>query len=479
MLVYYAPWPVALRNRIQPLILLLASLVFYAFHHPVLLALLLGSIAINIWTAYGVQQSYGWPGSTDIPEQAGLERGKGRARLFAFLGVALNLSVLGFFKYSPLFARSFVPAEWELHEFLIALPLPVGISFFTFQGISLMVDVFRGDAEPRYRTLVVRDPGQHSLRTAFFIAFFPQLVAGPIVRAHDFLPQIGMKLWREIPFEYCLRRLILGYFLKLFVADNLKDYTFWISFPHFLEHSSITLLVLLFAYSMQIFADFAGYSLIAIGVARLFGYRLPENFRFPYIAASFSEFWQRWHISLSTFLKHYLYIPLGGNRHGRWRTYLNLMITMGLGGLWHGAAWGYAVWGLTHGMALAVERLARDFLPEKLQLSADFWITRWLRIAIVLTTVSFAWLLFKLTDYEHAYSFVVALLSNAGREWDIYLVYFPLVYSLPVLLYHAWYVLRQRWPELGQRFEGWVFAVLLFLIITNSGSADEFIYFQF
>ncbi|MFN9911764.1 MAG: MBOAT family O-acyltransferase, partial [Pirellulaceae bacterium] len=219
--------------------------------------------------------------------------------------------------------------------------------FYTFHGISLLVDVFRG----RNLETFERDKSlyRHLADTLLYLVFFPQLIAGPIIKAKEFYPQVTLKSIRQVDYQGSVRLLILGLFLKTVVADNLSEQTFWIAYPYFLGKSSADLLLLLYGYSAQIFADFAGYSLIAIGLARLLGYQLPDNFHFPYLASSIGEFWRRWHISLSSWLCDYLYIPLGGNQKGAVRTYFNLIIVMFLGGLWHGAAWSFAIWGLWHG----------------------------------------------------------------------------------------------------------------------------------
>lgn len=199
-----------------------------------------------------------------------------------------------------------------------------------------MLDVFR-EKKSNSKRIVPASLREHAGRTILFISFFPHLIAGPILKANDFYPQISHKKFNQINWERSFKTLVLGYFFKMVVADNLMDFTSSIIYPEY--QSSLTLLAMLFGYSFQIFADFAGYSLIAIGLAKLFGYNLMENFNFPYISSSFKEFWKRWHISLSTFLMEYLYFPLGGNRKGKVRTYINIMTTMILGGLWHGAAW--------------------------------------------------------------------------------------------------------------------------------------------
>lgn len=334
-IIYYLP---LFRGK-QPYILIVASLVFYAYDSPYLLLLLLSSACINGLTSYAI--AYGH-----------------RPKAYAVAGVVLNLSVLVFFKYSPLVGVSFFDTSDGIGAFLLSIPLPIGISFYTFQGISLMVDVYRGRKETITELVVASFP-RHLVRTIFFIVFFPQLVAGPIVKAHEFFYQIGCKTMREVRWESVFRALIVGYFLKMVIADNLKDFTFWMSYPYFENRGPGSLVLLLFGYSIQIFADFAGYSSIAIGIAGLFGYNLPRNFDFPYIASSFKEFWKRWHIALSTFLMEYLYIPLGGNRKGRVRTYVNLLVTMMLGGLWHGASWSFLTWGTYQGVLLAGERIIK------------------------------------------------------------------------------------------------------------------------
>ena len=456
---YYLPF----LRRWQLEILIAASFVFYAYDAPALLLLLLASILINVTTSYMV--------ATDRPS---------RQRLWAVLGVVLNLGLLLFFKYGPLIAHS-IPGgtKTSIGHFLITIPLPIGISFFTFQGISLVVEVFR-DKRPtghgildESQRVVPNNFMEHLRNTALFKSFFPYLVAGPIVKAHEFYPQIKAKFFKEIPWEAAFRALVVGYFLKMVVADNLKDSTFWLEYPFFMRDSSLTLIALLFGYSMQIFADFAGYSLIAIGLGHLFGYSLPTNFNFPYLADSFSDFWRRWHISLSTWLRDYLYFPLGGNRRGKVRTYFNLFVVMFLGGLWHGAAWSYAVWGSFHGLALAAERLCRNriTLPRH-------WAVLSLRILVVFSFVTLAWLLFKLPKFEHVIAYMGALVNNhAQTRSDI--VGCILIYSLPVILYYAWHLLQQRYPARLRKYEFVIFGALLVGIALNSGSPQKFIYFQF
>jgi alginate O-acetyltransferase complex protein AlgI len=395
-------------------------------------------------------------------------------KLYAIFGVVLNLSILLFFKYSPLFANTFFKSSDTIGDFLLTIPLPIGISFFTFQGISLVIDVYR-EKYCDSKDIVPKSFLNHSKRVLFFKGFFPQLISGPIVKAHDFMPQIGTKYFSEIKWESAFKSILLGYFLKMVVADNLKDFTFWIAFPYFQGHSTLTLITMLFGYSCQIFADFAGYSLIAIGLAKLFGYNFNDNFNFPYISQSFKEFWKRWHISLSSFLMEYLYFPLGGNKKGRIRTYINLMIVMLLGGLWHGAAWSYAIWGGFHGVALAFER----FLSDKFKIKSNN-IIKGLKVIMVFSFVTLAWLLFKLPNIEHVFEYFKCIFNNFRKDDNYSIITYIILYSSPVFLYHSFYLWKShnsfiRFKNIEYAFYG----IMLFLIIVNSGSSGSFIYFQF
>lgn len=462
-LVYYLPGLL----KHQVFILIVASLFFYAYNVPLLLLLLLSSASINIITSYYV--TFGNPGYRKI---------------LAVSGIVANISILAFFKYGPLFSRTFFSLHSGVGEFLLTIPLPIGISFYTFEGISLLTDVFRNKVyrqsnynESDSTDIVTGSLREHAKRTLLFISFFPHLIAGPILKAHDFLPQIKTKYLKDIQWEASFKNIILGYFLKMVVADNLKDFTFWMAYPYFMRNSTINLISMLFGYSCQIFADFAGYSLIAIGIARLFGYNLQTNFNFPYISTSFREFWKRWHISLSTFLMEYLYIPLGGNRKGRLRTYLNLMLTMFLGGLWHGAAWSYAVWGTFHGLALALERMFTN--KNKPFADKSILIKTFKRVGIFVF-VTFAWLLFKLPHFTYAVKYLEAIIHPAKRYYDNGLCSGILIYSLPVFLYHAAYLLKEKEKyRMFKKLDFAFYAFLLFLIICNSGMAGTFIYFQF
>jgi alginate O-acetyltransferase complex protein AlgI len=475
--VYYIP----VLRKIQVLILVCASLVFYSWDSPQLLILLLTSIIINSTISYKI--AYG---------------SKAKQILWAVVGVTLNLLILIVFKYAALlttlFTKFLVDAnspESSIVTLFLHLPLPIGISFYTFEGISLLIDVIHDTADRKQPSFIERGICQHFFKSSLFIAFFPHLIAGPILKARNFYPQIEHKYFKDINWNIVFRSLVIGYFLKMVVADNLKDYTFWIAFPYYQSLSTFTGIVLLFGYSMQIFADFAGYSLIAIGLAAALGYELPQNFNFPYISRSVTEFWSRWHISLSNWLRDYLYISLGGNRKGKLRTYANLMIVMLLGGLWHGASWSYAAWGGFHGMALVVERLFNNNVKIKLKTNRNRWyqlLVDTLNIIVVFCFVSFGWLLFKLSDFGQVLDFLNTMIKNTRSPNNYIYAELILLYSLPVIVYHLMHFPsiesfakkythkhESRWKVCKNLFLG----IMLAMIILNSGNSNEFIYFQF
>jgi alginate O-acetyltransferase complex protein AlgI len=456
---YYLPINFFRKGNTQLMVLILSSIVFYGYYDPALLFLLLFSGAVNLITSYLV--SYGKPN---------------RRFATATVGVVINLLVLAFFKYSPMFATSFFDTSKGIGHFLITIPLPIGISFFTFEGISLVIDTYKGHTDDKFKNLVDKNILTHVRNSFFFIVFFPHLVSGPILKAHDFIPQIGSKLFKDINWQYVFKTIVVGYFLKLVIADNLKDFTASMIYPGFTTLSSLTLVTMLLGYSFQIFADFAGYSLIALGLAGLFGYTLMQNFNFPYISTSFSEFWRRWHISLSTFLKEYLYFPLGGNQKGKVRTYINLAITMVLGGLWHGAAWSYAVWGAFHGGALAIERLFNDKIKWKITKGSFFY---YFKILFIFLSVTLAWLLFKLPDFTQVIAYVKAIFTNTAMVTNYINIFLLLLYSLPVVLYHFIYLKREAKQSYLRKLDILLYGIMLFLIFTNSGTPGAFIYFQF
>jgi alginate O-acetyltransferase complex protein AlgI len=333
--VYYA-LPLRLRNAW----VLLASWAFYGWWRVDFLGLL---VLTSLWT-YGFGRAIARRSSADLSIPADPQPGRAQARRALAAGVILNLGVLGYFKYfnfgveslNALLGAGFLTA-WKV-------VLPIGISFYVFQAISYLVDVYRGDAPP----------AESFLDFAAYIALFPQLIAGPILRYKDLAAQLRGRRHTVDLFSEGAVRFMIGFCKKVLIADTvapLAAAAFGLARPSFADAWLGAL-----AYTVQIYFDFSGYSDMAIGLGRMIGFRFMENFNMPYISKSITEFWRRWHISLSTWLRDYLYIPLGGNRRGTRRTYLNLMLVMLLGGLWHGAAWTFVLWGLWHGLLLAAER---------------------------------------------------------------------------------------------------------------------------
>jgi alginate O-acetyltransferase complex protein AlgI len=498
---YYAPWSRGCHGKAwQVTLALLASVIFYGWEDPKLICLLAISCVGNSIAT----------GRIILHKVTGDEA---RVRLWTRRAVIMNLSLLGIFKYLPFLVGMIpgLPQAWVVA--IKAIPLPIGISFYTFHGISMIVDVARGEVTREGDALIshsgtsgrfakgVRDIG-------FYLLFFPQLVAGPIVKAKEFWPQIAAKRIENIQWKGVLRSLITGYFLKIFVADNLSEQTSVLTLGarSLAGSGPFNLIPLLYGYTLQIFADFAGYSLIAIGLAAMFGYRFPTNFNFPYLSTSITDFWKRWHMSLSGWLRDYLYIPLGGNRKGPGRTYVNLFLVMFLGGLWHGAAWKFALWGSLHGAFLALERfngsvfrsggvsvlLKESEDPGKAVDSCASYILKHrntetlkhcLQWFITFNLVTLLWLTFLMPDMASIFAFFKGVLSGksgfAGPP-----IFSLLFYGAAVVLYHAWGWLMEHHKHFANHLarsplEPVLHGVMIFLIITNPGAPRGFIYFQF
>ncbi|MBE7016875.1 MAG: MBOAT family protein [Ruminococcaceae bacterium] len=314
-------------SLIRHIILLIASYVFYAWWDWRFTFLMLALTATAYFCSILLTES-----------------GK---KVYLYIAVILPLLVLGFFKYFNFFLDSFALAFGIERMGALNIILPVGISFYTFQSLSYTIDVHRGKILPE----------KSFIKVALYIAFFPQLVAGPIVKANDFIPQLHED--RNISLdglEKGLQIFAIGLFKKIVISDNISLFSDTV-FGAPGEYHALSLIFAVVAYSIQIYCDFSGYSDMAIGCAKCLGYDLNRNFNLPYIARNVSEFWKRWHISLSTWLMEYLYIPLGGNRRGVKRTYINLFLTMLIGGLWHGASWTFVAWGALHGAALCVHKI--------------------------------------------------------------------------------------------------------------------------
>jgi len=394
-----------------------------------------------------------------------------RARLgILVVSLTSNLGLLGLFKYYNFFMDVSAPAMaffgWDMSLLRHELLLPVGISFYTFQTMSYTIDIYRGE------NVLERS----FLKFAVFVAFFPQLIAGPIVRAKQFLPQL-----HHLPhvtsqrFHEGLFLVFKGLSKKVLIADLLATLAVDNIFTHPLTFSSWDLLIGLYAYTFQIYYDFSGYSDIAIGLAKMLGYDLPQNFNRPYLSQNVREFWTRWHISLSTWLRDYLYIPLGGNRAAPWRTKLNLMITMLLGGLWHGAAMHFVLWGGFHGLLLIMTPQRNQAgRPQK-------------RLATVLRRLScfqliaFSWLLFRVQDMKNFMDFVEGCGRFTGGTRLSGMFYLVLCTGILSHLSPSTQLKRfgEWWIARPVPIQAAAYAVLLMTYAGVTLEAPAFIYFQF
>jgi alginate O-acetyltransferase complex protein AlgI len=422
----------ATRGRVRLWVMLIGSLVFYAWWDWRFCFLLLFSALVDYTLGILIET---------------------RPRLIV-LSIIVNLGLLGFFKYFNFFVQSFTPRETFD---VMKIVLPVGISFYVFKTMSYTIDVYR-------RTQTAE---RDLLRFTTFVVFFPELVAGPIVRASLLLPQLA----RDHRFSYDrmvsgLTLIASGYVRKVAIADSiapLVDFRF--AQPGL--HNSWSLLIGVYLYAFQIYCDFSGYSSIAIGLARILGFDFGINFDRPYFSRSFSEFWSRWHISLSSWLRDYLYVSLGGNRGGKWRTYRNLMITMLLGGLWHGASWTFVFWGALHGAYLVVERAVSVRIPKALQLFLVFNLT------------CFAWVFFRAHSFSNAWEVLTGIASMHGSLLEVENRWRILKCVLMVAVLLAFEAMPQREEPTPMRRLAFVAACVWVVLIFGTFSGNNFIYFQF
>jgi alginate O-acetyltransferase complex protein AlgI len=443
-------------HRVRMAWLLAASCYFYISWNPYLISLILFSASVDFFAARKLER-------LSSP----------RLRRLLLVGsISINLGLLAFFKYFNFFLDNACTAlnlfGWETPPHTLQLILPLGISFYTFETISYIFDVYRGKARAV----------QNYLDYALYIMFFPHLIAGPIVRPRDFLPQIGQRKrfnWDRA--QYGVQLFLVGLFKKGVVANHLAhvvDPVF--ENPATFGSGAVWLAVL--SYAAQIYCDFSGYSDMALGTAHLLGFKLPRNFRMPYFAADIGEFWRRWHISLSSWLRDYVYIPLGGNRGGTAKTYRNLLLTMLLGGLWHGANWTFVAWGLYHGLLLALHRA----LPRP-----AWWtrpIFRPLAVAFTFLCVCVGWVFFRAQTFNDAAIVLGAMFRPvAGTAADPTLAGVAMSLLLLVLLCHligTFVNLRHLERRLPASALGTLLALLLvaaLLLLPEDGRG--FIYFQF
>lgn len=440
-------------------------------------------IALLLCASYYFYMSWNWRYaglllfSTVVDFVVGLQlarvRGHFVRRMLLWLSVSINLGVLFFFKYFDFVWGSVggvlggvgIETPSISHDFL----LPVGISFYTFQSLSYTIDVYRGQLTPT----------TSFARFALFVSFFPQLVAGPIVRAKDFLPQLAKRVvFDDAAAQHGMWLIGVGLFKKICLADVLAATLVDGVFADPQRFGLIELVLAGYGYSFQIYCDFSGYSDIAIGAAGLLGYQLPLNFNRPFVATSLRDFWRRWHISLSTWLRDYLYIPLGGSRNGRGRTYANLLVTMLLGGLWHGANWTFVVWGAIHGGVLGIERM----LGWGQASSRTENVPQWVRRLMTLHVVVFAFIIFR-CESVGAFGVYMTRLFEA----PLMLQAIPSLFVAAILLAVITHFTPRDWASrLGRRYGELTAggqavvatcAVMLFALLSTPQA--PFIYFQF
>ena len=398
---------------------------------------------------------------------------KGRQKACVALSLTVSLGILAYFKYANFFL-------WNIQAMVggnfqpLDLVLPVGISFYTFQSVSYIIDVYKGRVAPT----------ETWLEYAFFLSFFPALVAGPIVRADYFLPQIRANASATRTEVYAgLWMIILGVVKKAIIADYIAQYNDLI-FQTPGGYSGFETLMGIIGYTMQIYCDFSGYSDMAIGIALIMGFKLAPNFNFPYKARNLTDFWRRWHISLSTWLRDYIYIPLGGNRKGTARTYVNNFATMLIGGLWHGAAWKFVFWGAMHGAGLAVHKASKPYLGRV----ADTWPVKALSWLLTMSAVAALWVFFRADTWADS----VTVLASVFRDFSpAYIPAFAaartlwLILMLVIIVAHAlptgFWVRAQNWFVAAP----WLVKLLVFVVVVQlvlelrSESVTPFIYFQF
>ena len=460
----------------QNLLLLIASYVFYGWWDWRFLSLIAFSTLVDFAVGLQIVKA----NAREIPIEADDSVRSRTAKHWLWVSLLVNLGLLGYFKYANFFIESWAQA-WEslgvsMHASALQIVLPVGISFYTFQTLSYSIDIYRRKLKPT----------KSLIDFAAFVSFFPQLVAGPIERATALLPQIQRQRRFDADVASSGLRLILwGLFKKVVVADTCAIFVNDV-FDYYHEYSGPTLILGAVYFAFQIYGDFSGYSDIAIGTARLFGIKLMTNFRTPYFARDIAEFWRRWHISLSTWFRDYLYIPLGGSRVGKWKAVRNTFAIFLVSGFWHGANWTFVVWGLIHALLF----LPLLLLSRNRKNTGDIADGRWLPsmreltgMAWTFAVVTLAWIFFRAENVNHACDFIanfgnrptsIDKLSKTGATWVALMLFMEWTARIPV----AWKLWRS--PSLPMTAGRWLsYSLGIWLVMKNLQSQAEFIYFQF
>jgi len=469
-IVFILYWFVTNKNlKIQNVLLLVASYFFYACWDWRFLFLLIFSTLLDYFTALKIQ---------DVTNE-------NRKRIWFWLSITVNLGFLCIFKYYDFFAESFVEAishlGLEVNPWTLGILLPVGISFYTFHGLSYVIDIYKGRIKAE----------RNFVDYAVFVSFFPLLVAGPIERATHLLPQIK----KNRTFDYTkvvdgLRQILWGLFKKIVIADNCSEFANQI-FNNSTDYSGSTLVLGAIFFAFQIYGDFSGYSDIALGTARIFGIELLRNFAFPYFSRDIAEFWRRWHISLSSWFRDYLYIPLGGSKGGNWMRIRNTFIIFVVSGFWHGANWTFVAWGALNAffiMPSIVMKTNRNNMETVAQGKLLPTVKELFQMTLTFGLTVFAWIFFRSENLGHAIQYISDIFKNPGSFFQIgiYLKYKTIILLIALFILIEWLGRDQQYAiaKLGMkwkrplRYAMYYIIIILIFLFTNE-KEQQFIYFQF
>lgn len=453
------------RLKVRILFLLLASYYFYMSWNPIFILLILFSTLVDYFAGKEIYNS----------------TSKKRKRLFLITSLVVNLGFLAYFKYANFFLdtvnqiTSMVSSDGGTNYFL-NIVLPVGISFYTFQSMCYTIDIYYGKMKP----------SKNFFEFSLYVSFFPQLVAGPIVRAKDFIPQLkGNKFFKDINFQLAANYFIMGLVKKVLIADNIAPMSDAL-FSDPVQYGTLGTWIGVMAYAIQIYCDFSGYSDMAIGVAALLGFKLMENFNMPYTATNVTDFWRKWHISLSTWLRDYLFIPLGGSRGTKAMYHRNLMITMLLGGLWHGASWNFVVWGGLHGLALILHKLYKTKVSDKIQFSkASNVLYNTASWFITMVFVCVTWVFFRAQTFGDSWQIIKNMFFFKKSDFSIPVGFYLLL--LLIVIGHFFGVkyfqkIEENRNHVFKRpfFQAILWGIAIFAILLFGQDDNQaFIYFQF
>ncbi|MDR3553404.1 MAG: MBOAT family O-acyltransferase [Syntrophobacteraceae bacterium] len=470
LVVLWLNWALRGKKHVYRFFLLAANFFFYATQKTGLIFLPLGVGISNYVFALLISHT----------------TNRTRRKVLLWIDISINLGFLAFFKYFDFLYHCLdsvlVPLNVQLPPPFFDIFFPIGISFFTFQGVSYCIDVYRDPQQ------LLRNP----VDVLLFVSFFPTILAGPIMRAKQFVPQVDHPCQDSRSFQEGFALILSGLFKKLVISSYLSEHIVRDVFQAPAGFSSLTVLIAVYAYSVQIYCDFSGYSDIAIGIAQLMGYRLPPNFGIPYAVSNVQEFWQHWHISLSTWLRDYLYIPLGGSRKGKVRKYLNLMITMGLGGLWHGPDSRFVLWGLLHGVFLALKHMWQDLRQSRsgdtrpsfgLSIPGMAPVFKFGQRFFIFTLVSFLWVFFQAANSASAFEIFRAILAFHSKGAGFEALVLPAIAGgLAIQFWGA--KLSDLYSRLQERLPLQLQAVTTALICSviirlGPSGIPPFIYFQF